>query len=78
MQGLRQHFRQRDKRGEGNRRERYVKIKSFTDKDDGLLYISCENDVAPDYDEKKKSRNGEHGYGLRILRDTAENTADDL
>ena len=25
-----------------------------------------------DYDEKKKSRNGEHGYGLRILRDTAE------
>ena len=52
--------------------KRYVKIKSFTDKDDGLLYISCENDVAPDYDEKKKSRNGEHGYGLRILRDTAE------
>ena len=37
-----------------------------------MLYISCENDVAPDYEDKKKSRTGEHGYGLRILRDTAE------
>ena len=52
--------------------KRYVKIKSFTYPDDGMLYISCENDVAPDYEDKKKSRTGEHGYGLRILRDTAE------
>lgn len=52
--------------------KRYVKIKSFTDKDDGLLYISGENDIAPDYEEKKKARTGEHGYGLKILRDTAE------
>lgn len=52
--------------------KRYVKIKSFTDPDDGMLYISGENDIAPDYEEKKKARTGEHGYGLRILRDTAE------
>lgn len=52
--------------------KRYVKIKSFTNPDDGMLYISCENDIAPDYEEKKKARTGEHGYGLRILRDTAE------
>ncbi len=52
--------------------KRYVKVKSFTNTDDGMLYISCENDVAPDYEEKKKARTGEHGYGLRILRDTAE------
>lgn len=52
--------------------KRYVKIKSFTDENDGMLYISCENNVAPDYDEKKKSRNGDHGYGLKILKDTAE------
>lgn len=52
--------------------KRYVKIKSFTDESDGMLYITGENNVAPDYDEKKKSRTGEHGYGLRILRDTAE------
>ena len=52
--------------------KRYVKIKSFTSEDDGMLYISGENDVAPDYEEKKKARTGEHGYGLRILRDTAE------
>jgi len=52
--------------------KRYVKIKSFTNEDDGMLYISGENDIAPDYEEKKKARTGEHGYGLRILRDTAE------
>ena len=52
--------------------KRYVKIKSFTDTNDGMLYISGENDIAPDYEEKKKARTGEHGYGLRILRDTAE------
>lgn len=53
-------------------RKRYVKIKSFTDESDGMLYITGENNVAPDYEDKKKSRTGEHGYGLRILRDTAE------
>ncbi len=37
-----------------------------------MLYISGENDIAPDYEEKKKARTGEHGYGLKILRDTAE------
>lgn len=37
-----------------------------------MLYITGENNVAPDYEDKKKSRTGEHGYGLRILRDTAE------
>lgn len=52
--------------------KRYVKIKSFTDKSDGMLYITGENNVAPDYEDKKKSRTGEHGYGLKILRDTAE------
>lgn len=52
--------------------KRYVKIKSFTNPDDSMLYISGENDIAPDYEEKKKARTGEHGYGLRILRDTAE------
>lgn len=52
--------------------KRYVKIKSFTDESDGMLYITGENNVAPDYEDKKKSRTGEHGYGLRILRDTAE------
>lgn len=52
--------------------KRYVKIKSFTDESDGMLYISGENDIAPDYEEKKKARTGEHGYGLKILRDTAE------
>lgn len=52
--------------------KRYVKIKSFTDESDGMLYISGENDIAPDYEDKKKSRTGEHGYGLKILRDTAE------
>lgn len=52
--------------------KRYVKIKSFTDESDGILYITGENNVAPDYEDKKKSRTGEHGYGLRILRDTAE------
>ena len=52
--------------------KRYVKIKSFTDESDGMLYITGENNVAPDYENKKKSRTGEHGYGLRILRDTAE------
>lgn len=52
--------------------KRYVKIKSFTSEDDGMLYISGENDVAPDYEDKKKARTGEHGYGLKILRDTAE------
>ena len=52
--------------------KRNVKIKSFTDESDGMLYITGENNVAPDYEDKKKSRTGEHGYGLRILRDTAE------
>ena len=52
--------------------KRYVKIKSFTSEDDGMLYISGENDIAPDYEEKKKARTGEHGYGLKILRDAAE------
>lgn len=52
--------------------KRCVKIKSFTDESDGMLYITGENNVAPDYEDKKKSRTGEHGYGLRILRDTAE------
>lgn len=52
--------------------KRYVKIKSFTDESDGMLYITGENNVAPDYEDKKKGRTGEHGYGLRILRDTAE------
>lgn len=52
--------------------KRYVKVKSFTDESDGMLYITGENNVAPDYEDKKKSRTGEHGYGLRILRDTAE------
>ena len=52
--------------------KRYVKIKSFTSEDDGMLYISGENDIAPDYEEKKKARTGEHGYGFKILRDTAE------
>lgn len=52
--------------------KRYVKIKSFTDESDGMLYITGENNVAPDYEDKKKSRTGKHGYGLRILRDTAE------
>lgn len=52
--------------------KRYVKIKSFTDENDGMLYISGENDIAPDYEEKKKARTGEHGYGLKILRDTVE------
>ncbi len=52
--------------------KRYVKIKSFTSEDDGMLYISGENDIAPGYEEKKKARTGEHGYGLKILRDTAE------
>lgn len=52
--------------------KRYVKIKSFTNESDGMLYITGENNVAPDYEDKKKSRTGEHGYGLRILRDTAE------
>ncbi len=52
--------------------KRYVKIKSFTDESDGMLYITGENNVASDYEDKKKSRTGEHGYGLKILRDTAE------
>lgn len=52
--------------------KRYVKIKSFTNESDGMLYITGENNVAPDYEDKKKSRTGEHGYGLKILRDTAE------
>lgn len=52
--------------------KRYVKIKSFTSEDDGMLYITGENNVAPDYEDKKKSRAGEHGYGLKILRDTVE------
>lgn len=37
-----------------------------------MLYITGENDVAPDYEDKKKSRTGEHGYGLSIFRDTAK------
>lgn len=37
-----------------------------------MLYISSENAVAPDYEEKKKKRTGEHGYGLKILEETAE------
>lgn len=37
-----------------------------------MLCITGKNNVAPDYEDKKKSRTGEHGYGLRILRDTAE------
>lgn len=52
--------------------KRYVKIKSFIDESDVMLYITGENNVAPDYEDKKKSRTGEHGYGLKILRDTAE------
>ena len=51
---------------------RYIKIRSFVDKNDGMLYISSENAVAPDYEEKKKNRAGDHGYGLKILEDTAE------
>lgn len=51
---------------------RYIKIKSFVDENDGMLYISSENAVAPDYEEKKKKRVGEHGYGLKILEETAE------
>ena len=34
--------------------------------------MSSENAVAPDYEEKKKKRTGDHGYGLKILEDTAE------
>ena len=37
-----------------------------------MLYISSENAVAPDYEEKKKKRTGDHGYGLKILEETAE------
>ena len=51
---------------------RYIKIRSFVDENDGMLYISSENAVAPDYEEKKKKRTGDHGYGLKILEDTAE------
>ena len=51
---------------------KYIKIRSFVDEGDGMLYISSENAVAPDYEEKKKDRAGEHGYGLKILQDTAE------
>lgn len=51
---------------------RYIKIRSFVDENDGMLYISSENAVAPDYEEKKKKRTGDHGYGLKILEETAE------
>ena len=34
---------------------RYIKIRSFVDKNDGMLYISSENAVAPDYEEEKRS-----------------------
>lgn len=52
--------------------DRSIKIKSFVDENDGMLYISSENAVAPDYGKKKKDRAGEHGYGLKILGDTAK------
>ena len=51
---------------------RYIKIKSFVNESDEMLYISSENAVAPDYEEKKKKRTGNHGYGLKILEETAE------
>lgn len=51
---------------------RYIKIKSFINESDEMLYISSENAVAPDYEEKKKKRTGNHGYGLKILEETAE------
>lgn len=51
---------------------KYIKIKSFVDKSDEMLYISSENAVASDYEERKKKRVGEHGYGLKILEETAE------
>lgn len=51
---------------------RYIKIKSFVNESDEMLYISSENAVAPDYEEKKKKRTGDHGYGLKILEETAE------
>lgn len=35
--------------------KRYVKIKSFTDESDGMLYITGENNVAPDYEDKKRA-----------------------
>ena len=54
---------------------RYIKIKSFVDGSGGMLYVSSENAVAPDYEEKKKKRAGEHGYGLKILEETAEKYA---
>lgn len=28
--------------------------------------------MAPDYEDKKNSRTGEHGYGLSIFRDTTK------
>lgn len=49
----------------------YVKVKSFTDSDNNLLCISSENSLFPDYKNRKKPQNGEHGYGLKILDDTA-------
>lgn len=52
--------------------DRYVKIKSFIDENDGMLYITSQNPVPSDYEDKKKKRDGEHGYGLKILDSTAE------
>lgn len=52
--------------------DRYIRIKSFIDENDGLLYVISENPVASDYEDKKKKRKGEHGYGLEILNSTAQ------
>lgn len=51
---------------------RYIKVRSFIDKNDDMLYITSENAVPNDYEDKKKNRVGEHGYGLKILDSTAE------
>ncbi len=52
--------------------DRYVKIRSFIDESSSMLYIMSENAVPSDYEDKKKNREGEHGYGLKILDATAQ------
>ncbi len=49
----------------------YVRVKSFTDEQNGSLCISSENTLFPDYKNRKRPQNDEHGYGLKILDDTA-------
>lgn len=49
----------------------YVKVSSFIDSQDGFLYIKSENSLFPDYKNRKAPQNSEHGYGLKILEDTA-------